>query len=204
MTRKTNKKVSNILPHKLYHFMCEDEKSMRYYLKGLSNKFPGLQIKDSCEGNCISSLKKKALMKFEEYEDSGLYEKGFEVVICFDKDNNTFESINDIISNNKLKNIFNNPCYEYWLILHLEKTDRSFTTSRECVGYCRELINKHCKKKFENDTDLKSCVDIFTVVGDKLELAIKNAKELRFTDINNTFTNFHNILEQMQNDNDGI
>ena len=39
MARRQNTKIQARLPYKLYYFVCEDEKSMPYYLKGLKQKY---------------------------------------------------------------------------------------------------------------------------------------------------------------------
>ena len=62
MGRKQNTKIQARLPYKLYYFVCEDEKSMPYYLKGLKQKYDGKIIIKSktSRGKNVLSIQKEA------------------------------------------------------------------------------------------------------------------------------------------------
>lgn len=88
------------------------------------------------------------------------------------------------------------PCYEYWLLLHLRKTDQDFNSSHECCECLKNEINR------QNNLDLsveemKKRKDIFTLVGGKegLKRAIQNAKSYAYYLSGTPYTNMHDVLE---------
>ena len=203
MARRQNTKIQNKLPYKLYYFVCEDEKSMPYYLKGLKQKYDGkivINYKTSHGKNALS-VQKEAKKLQTEIKNTGAYANGYKIVACFDKDNNKIEDISEIISKNEksevMATIYNNPCYEYWLLLHIKPTAQGFTSSEQCCRETMKEINTHYNQNFVDLDKFKSAENIFNIVGDDLPKAIQNAKSLKLKDYNSTYTNAHVIFEKL-------
>lgn len=208
MARKQCKKILSNYPNKLYRFVCEDEKSMFHYIDKLRQK---KQLKENIRIDVITSGQGTDAKSVQQYatmirnkirQNKDAYPRGFKVVSCFDKDKNDITDITEIIkANNKeasdMATIYNSPCYEYWLILHTEKTDRAFSTPSECASVAMSKINKKYGKKFDNVSEFKTSDKIFDIVGDDIHKAIENAKSYSYTDYNNTYTNAHIIFEEI-------
>lgn len=208
MTRKSNVKIRSLYPNKVYIFICEDEKSMCYYLKGIKPYLKSnikIEIKHSNEGNTAKKVYKCA-KKAQDYfiKSQDAYPKGFKVVACFDKDQNKLSDICEIMNakkNNKkddgIAKIYNNPCYEYWLYLHTVNKAPIFYSSMDCAQKCLTNINKKYKTNFENTKDLKNNKGIFEIVKMDYSNAVKNADSRHFTDYDNTYTNAQIILDEI-------
>lgn len=198
MARKSNTKILSNYPNKVYCFTCEDKASMCHYLNGLK---PYLKQNIKIEvhhskGGTAKQVYKNAKDKYIKL-DPNAYPKGFEVVACFDKDDNKIDDIYDIIKSKKVSIIYNNPCYEYWLYLHTKKNKPVFASSQDCANKCLLEINRKYLKKFKNIDELKSAKNIFEIVKNDYTTAINNAKSLNFSDYNNTYTNMHEILNKI-------
>lgn len=205
MTRKSNEKIQRILPYKLYYFVCEDAQSMQNYINGFRKKYNNRSIVIKSEkakkGNDAKSIQESALDKANDINQQDIYAGGFKVIACFDKDQNQIEDIARIIAENKesdvITTIYNNPCYEYWLLLHSKSTAKGFTSSEQCCREVMKEINSHYNQHFVDLDKFKSAENIFEIVGDDLPKAIKNAKSLLLTDYNSTYTNAHIVFEEI-------
>ncbi|MBQ6854272.1 MAG: RloB domain-containing protein [Alphaproteobacteria bacterium] len=208
MARIPNKKVLKYLPKKLYHFICEDEKSMLYYLQGFKSEYAvrckiAINIEQATEGTSANKVQNSALRVHRKLNNNPIYKQvGFQVIACFDKDKNDIHDIYRIIqTNNKtstMGTIYTNPCYEYWLLLHIEKTNREFNSSSECTEVCCQKIKRKYHKEFSSQT-LKKEKHIFSFIGKNIQNAIQNAKQLHLTDYNATYTNAHVLFEELLN-----
>jgi len=205
MARKLNEKIQRTLPYKLYYFICEDAQSMQNYINGFKKKYNNRKIVIKSEkakkGNDAISVQESALDKVNEINEQAIYAGGFKVIACFDKDKNKIKDISDIISQNEetevMGTIYNNPCYEYWLILHTKPTAKGFTNSEQCCKEAMKEVNSHYTQHFVDLDKFKSAENIFEIIGDDLPQAIKNAKSLQLTDYNSTYTNSHIIFEEI-------
>ena len=100
-----------------------------------------------------------------------------EVWCVFDKDNNGENFITAIDElrkeERKVKKrivpIYSIMSFEYWLILHYQKTRKPFESAKKCL----EELKKYMPNYTKEDKDL------YFIVLDKQEKAIKNAKEIR-------------------------
>ena len=205
MARKLNEKIQRTLPYKLYYFICEDAQSMQNYIKGFlreyNNKSIVIKSEKAKRGNDAKSIQKSAIDKVDEIKQQAIYGGGFKVIACFDKDNNKIEDISEIISKNEkseiMATIYNNPCYEYWLLLHIKPIAQGFTSSEQCCRETMKEINTHYNQNFVDLDKFKSAENIFNIVGNDLPKAIKNAKSLKLNDYNSTYTNAHIIFEKL-------
>lgn len=190
---------------KLYKFICEDEKSMKYYIEGFA-KYINYQRKDivvkvihSYKGTSVKQIKDCANEELRTIRNSGAYGE-YKVIPCFDKDDNDISKIKEnIIQNKNMYSVFNNPCYEYWLLLHTCCKAPSYTTSKQCEEDCMNAINIKYNKNYKDLDKFKSEKNIFSIVKDDLMTAIKNAKTLKFEELDATYTNTHIILEEIMN-----
>lgn len=74
-----------------------------------------------------------------------------------------------------VKVIVNNPCLEYWLLLHFEKTSKLFSTCAEA----EKQLKKHLKDYEKTQKYYtKENHDIYSKLKPNLKTAIKNAKTL--------------------------
>ncbi len=178
---------------KLHLIICEDTKSSQYYLKGLKEKF-GINIKiEKSEGTDISNIIRTADFKSKR---TGLNKNLLQTYCLFDKDNMQEDIFQKKLNESLAKgyiNAYSVPCYEYWLLLHLMRTDRCFHTSQEC---CAEFIKAYNQKFNTSFTiaDLKKKKDIFEELSPYLEDALKNADSLDFKTITNPYTNMHQVV----------
>lgn len=211
MVRPVNERVAGFFPKTLCEFICEDKKSMCYYLEGLRKVIKDnicIKIIHSYEGTGALSVWKCAqneLKKLRENQEN--LGEGSKVVVCFDKDDNKICDIKNIakeINNENTEQkdvvlVYTAPCYEYWLLLHIEATKRRFTTSKECSQYCLNKIKKQYSKQFSSVKKFKQYPHIFDIVGKDLPKAIQNAKSLNFSndDLDGTYTNAHLVLEEI-------
>jgi len=67
-----------------------------------------------------------------------------------------------------LKSALSNPCFEYWYILHHQKTSQTFMTKKQLLGVLKNCISSYDK------TDDKIPEQLYP----KLETAIQHAKEV--------------------------
>lgn len=207
MVRKSNTKILSSYPNKVYCFTCEDKASMCHYLNGLK---PYLKQNIKIEvhhskGETAKQVYDNAENKYNKLKlDENAYPKGFEVVACFDKDDNKINDIYDIMKSKKVSVIYNNPCYEYWLYLHTKKNKPVFASSQDCANKClKEINSKYKPKHFKDTAELKSAKNIFEIVKNDYTTAVNNAESFNFSDYNNTYTNMHEILNKIV-DNDKI
>lgn len=133
--------------------------------------------------NCSGSAPKNVILEAERI-CSDSFENDYEQVFCvFDRDTvlNYTESI-ELLNNLNKKRKFRGtefiaipsiPCFEYWYLLHMRFTTRSFS------GYespCDELV-KELKKfsEFENYTK-STCAGFFSTLEQNQNTAISNAE----------------------------
>ena len=116
----------------------------------------------------------------------------------------TETSIEEIIAQRKdIETLYNNPCYEYWLLLYTKSTAQEFINSEQCCKEAMKAINNTYGTKFKDLDKFKSAENIFDIVKNDLPKAIQNAKSLKLDDYNSTYTNaliiFEEIIKNTQN-----
>lgn len=209
MVRPTNQRVQGFYPKDLYKFVCEDEKSMRYYLDAFGKTCKKICITTihSNKGTNVSAVVNRGLLEHQEMIDNAdKYGENSKVIICFDKDDNDITTIKAKMQEikklrqkyNSIASIYNSPCYEYWLLLHTRMTKQRFTSS-QCCHETMRAINSHYHQSFEDLDKFKKAEKIFNILGKDLPKAIRNAKSLNFTDddLDGAYTNAHLIFEEI-------
>ncbi len=130
--------------------------------------------------------------KLEELKMSPVY-----WIIDFDHFNNDINEKNKfkkfwnkIKSVNDVKLLINNPCVEFWFLLHFKYTNKNYTVCRECERDLKKeeiVLNNNKKeiKPFENYKKGNFDEKIKKFLIENLGLAIGNAKKLGKFNINN-------------------
>ncbi len=145
---------------------CEGKKTEKNYFNGLitTERIGNVIVKDSNRTDSIGLLREAITFK----KSNGKI--GDEYYCIFDRNSNTNKRLNEIIDlarQNKIKIIFSNPCFEYWVLCHFE-------------GYINSIefdeLNSKLKKHFGYK---KGDPNIYIKTKGKLDNAVKNAKEVR-------------------------
>lgn len=176
-------------------FICEDSKSSKYYMEGLG-KVHNINIKaENAYGTSPENVLRSAKEKLSLFQDEGTA-----TVYClFDKDDCEDSKFKQVIADCKSSHIvpvISIPCYEYWLLLHLKKTNQPFTDSQECCEVFRAEYNRKFNTNF-NVKQLKSRKEIFEDLKNKLNTAIKNAESLNLNENENPYTNMHEVIKSL-------
>lgn len=181
---------------KLHLIICEDTKSSQYYMKGLKDKF-GINIKiEKSEGTDIANVIRTAGIKGKR---TGLSKEMQQIYCLFDKDETSNEVFQSKIRESErkgYKNAYSIPCYEYWLLLHLIKTDRPFNNAQECCNAFVDAYNRRFGTQLST-ADLKRKSDIFEDLYNNFNDAFDNANSYEYEDLSNPHTNMHKIIEEL-------
>ncbi|MCF6271183.1 MAG: RloB family protein [Melioribacteraceae bacterium] len=154
--------------------LSEDKKSSQYYFKSfkkdekLKRKLSAVDIEVyqpedySPVGLVIEAIAKKKEAKKANNEYDLIW-------VVLDKDGHAnMTKAYDMAVSNDIKFGLSIKCFEYWIILHFEKTRKAFTT-------CDEAI-KHLKKNHIKDYEKSN--NVFDELKPLLDSAIKNGKWL--------------------------
>lgn len=134
----------------LHLFICEDSKSSKYYMLGLG-KAKGINIKaEEADGTSPENVLRSAKEKLKSFTD-----KEFVQIYClFDKDDCDDEKFKKVITQCQKAGFVEAvsiPCYEYWLLLHLKKTNQPFRDAKECC----ETFQSEYNRKFQTQYTVK-------------------------------------------------
>lgn len=163
--------------------VCEDEKSSPDYFKKLTRK---LELKpvnvEICGKECGSDPKSVVNYAQQRKNDAvnSPVRDSYDVVFCVvDVDKHKPDSLNAAIQkarDNDIKLIISNPCFEYWYILHFEKTGSKYYDHHKPQSDLRKTLGKIYKDKhYKYD---KGCCGFFDKVYPKTATAIKNSKAI--------------------------
>lgn len=134
----------------LHLFICEDSKSSKYYMQGLGQA-KGINIKaEEAYGTSPENVLRSAKEKQKLFKDKGTVQ----IYCLFDKDDCDDEKFKKVIQQCKkagFVDAISVPCYEYWLLLHLKKTNQPFKDSQECC----ETFKAEYNKKFQTQHSVK-------------------------------------------------
>ncbi len=84
--------------------------------------------------------------------------------------------------NKNVVTIFNNPCLEYWFLLHFDQTSRYF---RKCSSAEKQLKKHLTDYEKTKRYFIKQNQDIYLRLKSNLKTAINNAQKIQRGDINN-------------------
>lgn len=125
----------------LHLFICEDSKSSKYYMQGLG-RAKGINIKaEEADGTSPANVLRSAKEKQKLFKDKGTVQ----IYCLFDKDDCDDEKFKKAIQQCRKAGFVDAvsvPCYEYWLLLHLKKTNQPFRDAKECCETFQSEYNK--------------------------------------------------------------
>lgn len=179
----------------LHLFICEDTKSSKYYMEGLG-KTKGINIKaENADGTSPENVLRSAKNKQKLFTDKGIVQ----IYCLFDKDDCADNKFNKVVAQCKRVGFIpaiSNPCYEYWLLLHLKRTNQPFSNAQECCETFRTEYNRQFYTQY-SIKELKAKKDIFNDLKDKLDTAITNAENLHLEDSDVPYTNMHEVIRRL-------
>ncbi len=99
-----------------------------------------------------------------------------------------------------IKLALSNPCFEYWLLLHLEKSARVYSTTDKL----RRDLNRAWKKLFRSEYE-KTNPEIYAKLASGRDGAVANAREMLKSDVDsengvvarNPSTNVYRLVEHL-------
>lgn len=192
MARKT-RQTRQLRP--LHLFICEDTKSSKYYIEGLG-KDNGINIKaENANGTSPENVLKSAKDKQKLFTDKGVVQ----IYCLFDKDDCDDNKFNKVIAQCKKAGFtpaISIPCYEYWLLLHLKRTNQPFNDAQECCETFRTEYNRRFQTQY-SIKELKAKKDIFNDLKNNLNTAITNAENLNLEENNTPYTNMHEVIKKV-------
>jgi len=186
--------------------LCEDEKSSKLYFESfkkdekLKRELSSVDIevvhpKDHSPVGLVTKAKEK---KKKAKRERNPYD---EIWIVLDKDHHAnMEKAIDMANANKINVALSTICFEYWVLLHFERTTKPFIK-------CEDVI-KYIKKNHFNDYEKNT--NCYLALKDKIQFAIKNAKWLlkqvkidldtgkKITDLS-AYTNVHLLVKKLIN-----
>lgn len=172
------RKINKTRKEKLTYLFVVEGQTEFWYLQMLKRNNPNLSV------NIKPDLlhKKKLKEQFELVQElSSDYTKVFwivdlDVIIQQQKTNDFINFRNKII--NEYKNvevIINNPCLEFWFLLHFKHTTSMFKKCNDVEKQLKQYLNKYQKSK---DYFTKDNNDIYKQLETRLNTAIQNASTI--------------------------
>ena len=186
--------------------VCEDEKSSKLYFESfkrdekLKRNLSSVDIqvvhpKDNSPVGLVTAakeLKKKAKRDRNPYDETW---------IVLDKDShvNMDKAIN-MARDNKIFFLLSVICFEYWVLLHFEKTTKHFNKCDDVISY----IKKNYFKEYAKNANA------YLFLKDKMNIAIENGKWVAKQSQNDiargmkiyelpAYTNVHLLVEKLIN-----
>ena len=172
-----DRKTSGRKPKKRILILCEGEQTEPNYFNGIK-QFEHKNLRDialeveigKTEKNTPFELVETIVQKQKEQKKRrNSYD---ELWVVFDKDGHP--KMNEAFQAAKRDDvyvIFSSICFEYWILLHFEKTTRAFTNRDQLLDYIES------KKYIQNYK--KNLADVYNKTRDRIETAIKNSEFLR-------------------------
>ncbi|WP_297452567.1 RloB family protein [Persephonella sp.] len=190
--KKKNRELKDVI---LVYIEGETEEEYINFLKSKFRDKINIKIEPEFpkEPQNLDRTLKEIKSKLKEVGISPIY-----WIIDFDHFNNDinerrrFENFWNNAKNIKdIKLLVNNPCIEFWFLLHLKYRDKSYTSCGECEEDLKKeeiiLVNRKKEikiKPFQNYKKGKFNEEIKTFLIENLYSAIENAKKLGTFDIN--------------------
>ncbi len=186
--------------------VTEGQKTEPHYFDEIKNKYKISSLNIKINGDCKSAPgfvleHAKKLAKFEDKQGSP-FDKVFVVIdrddhACFDKTLNAIKKI----KGKQFVAVPSVPCFEYWLLLHLKYTARSY---RSVVGNtaAKQVLTELTSFPEMRDYS-KGSKDVFNKLFEHLETAKKRAikanKQTREIGEDCPTTEMHELVTYLQN-----
>lgn len=186
--KKTPVEQIPLLPPRML-IVSEGTKTEPFYINGIVSKINQRYSNYTSQSNIIKVIgtgrNTRGLLEYTKKYVENNYPEAEEVWLMFDKDDFPYDDFdNTVFSTNSKKGkplykaAWSNECIELWFILHFD-----FLQSANDRKYYQERLSELLGFKYE-----KSCANIYTLLEDKMDVAIKNAKAL----INDSIPPSHN------------
>ncbi len=184
--RQTVRKSPKIL------IVTEGEKSEPSYFENLVDELDLTNVEIvASKGTAPSNVVETAIR-----EANGI--KTYNEIYCvFDRDSNGrnyVEAIRILMRKSKTKEgsqfiaIPSIPCFEFWYLLHIQFSERSYGGSN---SPCQELINELKRHKWFQDYEKASSDSFFSLIASRRDEAIANAKQILFANSQTGGQEFH-------------
>jgi hypothetical protein len=192
-------------PYERILIVCEGKKTEPHYFRGLCQDLRLNPVNVVIEDR-KSGLDPKSLVAFAI--ETSKKDKGYDRVYCvFDKDKHvSYTAALDKIRAKRLAGgatlhaITSVPCFEIWFLLHFTYTARPFSAAGDdsnCTLVIKGLDRKGRIRGYE-----KGSKDIFNVLSDKTETAIRNAEKLenfhKTSQTDNPSTKVHELVQYLK------
>lgn len=194
-----NRKGIGLPPKEVVLIVCEGETEKKY-LKALCQQ---LKLTTATIYVCDNGTDSAPVNLVKKAEQLHVVNDGYDHIYCvFDKDaHESFERARQKIQALKYRarkplpiyEAVTIPSFEFWVLLHYEKTDRSFATSDEVIRY---ITNKNHIQIYKKANDL-----ISQELIEKIETAVGNAAWLEkrgHISNENPMTNVHRLVQHVR------
>lgn len=177
--------------------VCEDEKSSKLYFESFkrdeklkrqlsSVDIEVVQPKDHSPVGLVKEAKEK---KKKAKRDRNAYD---EVWIVLDKDGHAnLDQALITARDNKISVALSVICFEYWILLHFERTRKPFTKCDDLIGYIKKVhfdkyeksINVYASLSGQIDTALEHAIWLMKQNQNDLDRGAKINNLLAYTDV---------------------
>ncbi len=179
-------------------FVCEGSETEPNYFNGWlasrGYKIPNAAYKP--KNHSPLGIAKEAKSKWQEAKKLKVPQDKIFIYAVFDRDGHSgIPEAFEMLKNTPIKILFSNICFEFWVLLHFERTSRSFGSCDEIIDWIRQ----------RHDPDYAKSKDHFNRLKENIPNAINNAKWLSETHWRyeeqpewrrNPFTNVYEVMEE--------
>ncbi|WP_249080659.1 RloB family protein [Parasaccharibacter sp. TMW 2.1884] len=174
--RGFRRQTQNRDPKRKFYIFCEGEKTEPEYFNEIRKKFikANIDIKISDKHGVPKTLTDMAIKKKKEIMKSkDSFEKGDQVWVVFDRDEfPLYEESIRRCDNNEIGVAFSNPCFEFWLLLHVEQYKRfNQPQDRQKTQHAAE---EHLLG-YKSDRNKSTNFDLLT---ENVDLAVRRAEQI--------------------------
>lgn len=192
------------IPRDRVLIVCEGEETEPIYFRHLIGELKLSSAKVQVVGRgCGSAPKSVVAYAIEAIRDE--IGNPYDQVWCvFDVDGHKSldEAYNNIVTytppqdtETKLKSAISNPCFEYWYILHFQKTSQAFTSKRQLWDVLKKRISSYDK------ADRQLPKQLYSMLGDAISNSKAIIREQHYGDDlrkSNPSTHVHLLVEYLQ------
>ena len=206
-TRETNNLQRRKSRREVYEkvlIVCEGKKTEPNYFKELIVHYKLNTANVAIDGNCNSSPESVLKRAEDLVKIEGKNGDPFDRVYCvFDKDTHasydkTIEKIKSKTPKNTYYAAISVPCFEYWLLLHFDKTTKPYHAKGH--SSVANEVQKELKKHFPKYD--KGNKTVFLDLIDKIEIAKENALSAlihsKSAGTDNPSTYIHELVDYLQ------
>lgn len=165
-------------PASILTIVCEGKKTEPIYFEDIRKLYKLSTLRLSIipnQGAPISIVNRAIREKKNSSTDDSIW-CVFDVEVLHE--NSSFARAVSLARTNNINLAISNPSFEFWFLLHFEKTDRPFSNADEIIEYLKNYIPEYDKGK-----------SVFNELENKTIVAISNVSNIR----NNSLDNWKNF-----------